>query len=159
MTQAQVQALINQIVPNGNYTADEMRALLTELNDNASPISIGAWTPTATTPTQSATVTMGEFMYQLANGFVTFSGRYTVALGVGVFDTTFYIDLPTAIQPTANWANATSVNVALTRINGGLTGGCSITSDTGSKLLQVVTADVSDQVTFNFTLVGTFKIS
>jgi len=106
------------------------------------------------------TFTVTNFLIDKVGDIVTFSfvGRFDLAAA-----TTFgtcNIDLPTAFQPTSNWAAQTDVNVVLHRTNGIFTAECTITADTsGTKLLTVGIVSTTAEDSIRFTAVGRYKIA
>ncbi len=154
MAQVDIQLLINQIVSNGNYTADELRPLLTDmLNVNIT----GEFTTVISTPTNSGVVTASTFLYQRAFDSVIVSGLLTVELGAGESTTSFTLDLDTAIQPTDNWADVAQVNAVVSRTNGAFTGVCRILSSTGTKRLSVNVADTTTGAVVPISFIAMYK--
>jgi hypothetical protein len=159
MTQAEIQALINQIVTNGNYTANQLRPLLTALNTNASPATFGSWDAVIGTPTNGGIVTPLTFTYQSIGTSVVIGGMFTVELEASSTSSSFTISLDSVIEPVDDWADTLQVNAAVSRRNGAITGVCRILSDSGTKLLKANISDTSVGAVVDISFVATFKLS
>jgi hypothetical protein len=154
MTQAEIQLLINQIVSNGNYTANELRPLLTDmLNVNIT----GTFTTVISTPTNSGVATASNLLYQKTFDSVVISGLLSVELGTGQNTTSFTLDLDELIEPADDWADALQVNATVSRSNGAFTGVCRILSDTGTKKLSVNVADTTTGALVPISFVAMYK--
>lgn len=154
MTQAEIQALINQIVTNGNYTANQLRPLLTDmLNVNIT----GTFTTVVSTPTNSGAVTASTFLYQKTFDSVIISGLLSVELGAGESTTSFTLDLDPLIEPTDDWADAGQVNATVSRSNGAFTALCRMLSSTGTKKLSVSVADTTTGALVPISFIAMYK--
>ena len=135
---------------------------ITALQESSPSISIltdTTFTPTITDEV-NGTFTITNFIIDSVGDVVTFSfaGRFDLSAGETQGDCKF--DLPTAFQPTANWASQTDVNVTLSRTNGVFTTESNIIADTsGNKLLSVSVSSTTPEDSVRFAAVGRYKIA
>jgi hypothetical protein len=115
--------------------------------------------PTITDEVQG-TFLITNFIIDSVGDVVTFSFAGRFDLDALETSGSCKFNLPTAFQPTANWASQTDVNVAMSRTNDIFTVNTFIAADdSGTKLLQVNVNDVLAGSSVRFSAVGRYKIA
>ena len=106
------------------------------------------------------TFTVTNFLIDKVGDIVTFSFAGRFDLAAATTNGTCNIDLPTAFQPTSNWAAQTDVNAVLHRTNGIITAETKIIADdSGTKLLVISVNDTLAEASIRFSAVGRYKIA
>jgi len=125
---------------------------------------LGIQTATDFAPTVTdlvgGTFTVTNFLITDLGGIVEFSFAGRFDLAAATTSGSCKIDLPTAFQPTVNWASQTDVNVVLHRTNGLFTSGSFIAADdSGTKLLSIAINDTVAEDSIRFSAIGRYKRS
>jgi hypothetical protein len=108
----------------------------------------------------NGTLTIVNFLIDKVGDIVTFSFAGRFDLAAATTSGGCNIDLPTAFQPTSNWAAQTDVNCIISRTNGIITAETKIIADdSGTKLLTISVNDTLAEASIRFSAVGRYKIA
>jgi len=155
-TQSSIQTLINQIVTNGNYSANSMRALLTDMLEYH---TVGDWTPVVSNETNVALTNFNLTRFERTANDVTLHGSFTATLASGQTIGTANIDMGSALQPTSDFADDYGVVGVISRTNADFTALNYIISESGTKLLKVLISDSSAAAILDVAFIVKYKIS
>jgi hypothetical protein len=155
-TQTEIQALINEIVTNGNYSANELRPLLTDM---LTYHTVGDWTAVVSNESNVALTNFNLTRFERTANDVTLHGSFTATLASGQTFGAANIDMGLTLRPAADFSGDFDAVGVISRTNGVFSGLSYIISESGTKLLKVAIGDSSAAAIVEIAFIVKYKIS